>query len=76
LDDHFRNAPWHRTSVVDYGGDCEGLPFIQKLADCFEDLARLKTLLLANESTPNARMASQYAEFKPSAPNRKGLVME
>jgi hypothetical protein len=35
-----------------------------------------KTLLLTNESTPNARMASQYAEFKPSASNRKGLVME
>ena len=62
--------------MADYGGDREDLPFIHKLADCFEDLARLKTLLLANESTLNVRMASQYAEFKPSAPNRKRLVME
>jgi hypothetical protein len=58
--------------MADYGGDREGLPFIHKFADCFEDLARLKTLLLANESMPNARMASQYAEFKPSATNRRG----
>jgi hypothetical protein len=53
--------------MADYGGDREGLPFIHKLADCFEDLARLNALPLANESMPNAWMGSQYAEFKPSA---------
>jgi hypothetical protein len=58
--------------MADYGGDREGLPFIQKLADCFEDLARFKTLLLANELTPNVWMACQCAQFKPSAPNRQG----
>jgi hypothetical protein len=40
--------------MANYGGDREGSAFIHKPADCFKDLARLKILLLANESTSNA----------------------